>query len=51
MKHHRGHACDPIGGLVQNPCIERNAMGSVEAINANRAAMKSGGQHRVRWTS
>jgi L-serine dehydratase len=39
--------CDPIGGLVQIPCIERNAMGSVKAINAQRMAMRSDGKHRV----
>jgi L-serine dehydratase len=39
--------CDPIGGLVQIPCIERNAMGAVKAINACRMAMLEGGDHRV----
>ncbi len=47
MEHNLGLTCDPIGGLVQIPCIERNAMGSVKAINACRMAMKSDGKHRV----
>ena len=47
MEHNLGLTCDPIGGLVQIPCIERNAMGSVKAINAQRMAMKSDGKHRV----
>jgi L-serine dehydratase len=42
-----GLACDPLGGLVQIPCIERNAMGSVKAINAQRMAMRGDGKHRV----
>ena len=40
MEHNLGMTCDPIGGLVQIPCIERNAMGSVKAINACRIAMQ-----------
>jgi L-serine dehydratase len=47
MEHHLGMTCDPIGGLVQIPCIERNAMGSVKAINACRLAMDEGGEHKV----
>ena len=47
MEHNLGLTCDPIGGLVQIPCIERNAMGSVKAINASRMAMRSDGKHRV----
>jgi L-serine dehydratase len=47
MEHNLGLTCDPIGGLVQIPCIERNAMGSVKAINAQRMAMRSDGKHRV----
>jgi len=47
MEHNLGLTCDPIGGLVQIPCIERNAMGSVKAINAQRMAMKSDGKHHV----
>ncbi|MFI4921073.1 MAG: L-serine ammonia-lyase, iron-sulfur-dependent, subunit alpha, partial [Gammaproteobacteria bacterium] len=47
MEHNLGLTCDPIGGLVQIPCIERNAMGSVKAINAARLAMHGDGQHRV----
>jgi len=47
MEHNLGLTCDPIGGLVQIPCIERNAMGAVKAINANRIAMKREGAHHV----
>jgi L-serine dehydratase len=47
MEHNLGLTCDPIGGLVQIPCIERNAMGSVKAINASRLAMASDGSHFV----
>ncbi len=47
MEHNLGLTCDPIGGLVQIPCIERNAMGSVKAINASRLAMNSKGSHYV----
>ncbi len=47
MEHNLGLTCDPIGGLVQIPCIERNAMGSVKAINASRMALKSDGKHHV----
>ncbi|WP_133477371.1 L-serine ammonia-lyase [Cognatilysobacter segetis] len=47
MEHNLGLTCDPIGGLVQIPCIERNAMGSVKAINASRMAMRGDGQHKV----
>ena len=47
MEHNLGMTCDPIGGLVQIPCIERNAMGAVKAINACRLAMDEGGEHRV----
>jgi L-serine dehydratase len=47
MEHNLGMTCDPIGGLVQIPCIERNAMGSVKAINACRLAMDEGGEHKV----
>jgi L-serine dehydratase len=47
MEHNLGLTCDPIGGLVQIPCIERNAMGSVKAINAVRMAMRGDGKHRV----
>ncbi|MGY0558787.1 L-serine ammonia-lyase [Lysobacter sp. A421] len=47
MEHNLGLTCDPIGGLVQIPCIERNAMGSVKAINASRLAMRGDGQHKV----
>jgi L-serine dehydratase len=47
MEHNLGLTCDPIGGLVQIPCIERNAMGAVKAINAARMAMSGDGQHFV----
>jgi L-serine dehydratase len=47
MEHNLGLTCDPIGGLVQIPCIERNAMGSVKAINASRMSLRSDGKHRV----
>jgi len=47
MEHNLGMTCDPIGGLVQIPCIERNAMGSVKAINAARMAMQETGDHKV----
>ncbi|MDA6065692.1 L-serine ammonia-lyase [Idiomarina abyssalis] len=47
MEHNLGLTCDPVGGLVQVPCIERNAMGSVKAINAARLAMRGEGDHKV----
>ena len=47
MEHNLGLTCDPIGGLVQIPCIERNAMGAVKAIDASRLAMLGDGQHSV----
>ncbi|MCF7853115.1 MAG: L-serine ammonia-lyase [Simkaniaceae bacterium] len=47
MEHHLGTTCDPIGGLVQIPCIERNAMGVVKAINASRLALRGSGKYRV----
>lgn len=47
MEHHLGLTCDPIGGLVQIPCIERNAVASVTAIHASRIAMKGSGDHKV----
>jgi L-serine dehydratase len=47
MEHNLGLTCDPVGGLVQVPCIERNAMASVKAINAARIAMREDGQHFV----
>jgi L-serine dehydratase len=47
MEHNLGLTCDPIAGLVQIPCIERNAMGSVKAINAARLAMRGDGTHKV----
>ncbi len=47
MEHHLGMTCDPIGGLVQIPCIERNTMGAIKAITAARLAMRGDGTHRV----
>jgi L-serine dehydratase len=47
MEHNLGLTCDPIAGLVQIPCIERNAMGAVKAINAARLAMRGDGTHKV----
>lgn len=47
MEHNLGLTCDPVAGLVQIPCIERNAMGSVKALNAARMAMRGDGDHRV----
>jgi L-serine dehydratase len=47
MEHHLGLTCDPIGGLVQIPCIERNAFGAVKAVNAASLALRGDGQHRV----
>ena len=47
MEHNLGMTCDPVGGLVQIPCIERNAMGAIKALNAARMAMKGDGKHYV----
>lgn len=47
MEHHLGMTCDPVLGLVQIPCIERNAMGSVKAVNAARMALMGDGQHHI----
>jgi L-serine dehydratase len=47
MEHNLGLTCDPIGGLVQVPCIERNAMGAIKAINAARLALAGDGTHKV----
>jgi L-serine dehydratase len=47
MEHNLGLTCDPVGGLVQIPCIERNAMGAVKAINAARMALRGDGTHHV----
>ncbi|CAB3805550.1 L-serine dehydratase 2 [Paraburkholderia caffeinitolerans] len=47
MEHNLGMTCDPVGGLVQIPCIERNAMGAIKALNASRMALKGDGQHYV----
>ncbi|MBO1754553.1 L-serine ammonia-lyase [Allobranchiibius sp. CTAmp26] len=48
IEHNLGLTCDPVGGLVQVPCIERNAIASVKAINAARLALQGDGEHRVR---
>ncbi|MBI3236932.1 MAG: L-serine ammonia-lyase [Chlamydiales bacterium] len=48
MEHSLGLTCDPVGGLVQIPCIERNTMGTIKAINAFRLARHARGEHRVR---
>ncbi len=47
MEHNLGLTCDPIDGLVQVPCIERNTMGAVKAINACRLALSGDGSHHV----
>jgi L-serine dehydratase len=47
MEHHLGLTCDPVGGLVQIPCIERNAIGAAKAINVSRMALRGDGTHYV----
>ncbi|TDR31140.1 L-serine ammonia-lyase [Hydromonas duriensis] len=47
MEHNLGLTCDPVGGLVQIPCIERNAMGAIKAVNAARMALRGDGAHHV----
>ncbi len=47
MEHNLGLTCDPVGGLVQVPCIERNAMGAIKAINASRPALRGTGEQKV----
>ena len=47
MEHNLGMTCDPIGGLVQIPCIERNAFGAMKAVNASRMAMQESVGHKV----
>lgn len=47
MEHHLGMTCDPVLGLVQIPCIERNAMGAVKAVNATRMALIGDGEHKI----
>jgi L-serine dehydratase len=47
MEHHLGMTCDPVMGLVQIPCIERNAMGAVKAVNASRMALLGDGSHYI----
>ncbi|WP_417320332.1 L-serine ammonia-lyase [Emcibacter sp.] len=47
MEHNLGLTCDPVGGLVQVPCIERNAMGAIKAVDAARLALRGDGRHMV----
>jgi L-serine dehydratase len=47
LEHHLGMTCDPIGGLVQVPCIERNALGAVKAVSAASLALRGDGSHFV----
>jgi L-serine dehydratase len=47
MEHNLGLTCDPVGGLVQIPCIERNGVGAVKALNAAKIALAGDGRHRV----
>ena len=47
LEHHLGMTCDPVGGLVQIPCIERNAFGAIKAINAASLALAGDGRHVV----
>jgi L-serine dehydratase len=47
MEHHLGMTCDPVGGLVQIPCIERNAFGANKAVIAASLALRGDGTHRV----
>ena len=47
LEHNLGMTCDPVGGLVQIPCIERNAMAAIKAVNASRMALKSDGSHAI----
>ncbi|MBL4620382.1 MAG: L-serine ammonia-lyase, iron-sulfur-dependent, subunit alpha, partial [Marinicaulis sp.] len=47
MEHNLGLTCDPVGGLVQIPCIERNAIGAVKAVNAARLALRASDEHLV----
>ncbi len=47
LEHHLGMTCDPVGGLVQVPCIERNALGTIKAVSAASLAMRGDGQHLV----
>jgi L-serine dehydratase len=47
MEHNLGLTCDPVGGLVQIPCVERNAMGAIKALNAARMALLGDGTHSV----
>ncbi|MRI33459.1 L-serine ammonia-lyase [Endozoicomonas sp. OPT23] len=51
MEHHLGMTCDPIAGLVQIPCIERNGMAAIKAITAARLAMRGNGEHAVSFDS
>lgn len=50
MEHNLGLTCDPVGGLVQIPCIERNGMAAVKAVTAARMALRGDGSHKVSST-
>jgi L-serine dehydratase len=50
IEHNLGLTCDPVAGLVQNPCIERNAVAAIKAITAARLAVREDGRHHVSWT-
>jgi len=47
LEHHLGMTCDPVGGLVQVPCIERNGFGAIKAVSAASLAMKGDGTHFI----
>ena len=51
LEHHLGLTCDPVGGLVQIPCIERNAVGAVTALNAANLALMGSGKHHISFDS
>lgn len=47
LEHNLGLTCDPVGGLVQVPCIERNAIGAMKSMNANQMALRGDGEHFI----
>ena len=47
LEHHLGMTCDPVGGLVQAPCIERNGLGAIKAVSAASLALRGDGQHLI----
>jgi L-serine dehydratase len=49
LEHHLGMTCDPVRGLVQVPCIERNGLGAIKAVSAASLALRGDGQHLRRW--